>query len=539
MTSDFRRRRLIQLLAIPLLLYALMPATRFRGDGMAYADLLRDGSPLLLNPNHLLYGPLAWAAYRPLDALWPGVDPMRVLQVMAFAQAVACLWLFHRLLGLYRVPAAAAAGFTLCLAGSAGFWLQAISPETFLLSMVLEILCFSRAARFLDRPCRGEAIRLGLTLGLAVLGTQVDLLAAPAVALILWRGGGKRRWSHLWYGAACAAAVVLGGFLGAWAIARPDRPLEWLAGRAATPVFLSWSLPQVAGDVRNLAINLVPQLSRVIALARGDLAGLNLLHGALAAGVAVLAALLVARAGRGLFLLQGSHRTLVLAMGLYLAGLSLFFTVWANQLPEFWANHWVVIWMLLALGARESAPRVPRTGVAAIALGLLLVALGAIFVGAPTRFSEEGRLARLLDETVPGSDLLLVVWNENLAAGRAAGQAGDETARARARSTFAVNLGTYLNRPVASAGCWTDERETRCYESHPDGLLHAAVNEAIDSGRGAWIFQASTSIPASGLEDPGGIARLVESAGTAEAWRAEAGDSFHDARLLSLGRQAP
>src|SRR5262245_44015566 len=98
-----------------------LPATVYRGDGMACATYMREGSSKLLNPNHLLYGVIAQAAWRTFTHLVAGLSPMCVLQLFGFVTAALCLGLFCILLRQLHHGALSSGALTLCLGFTRGF----------------------------------------------------------------------------------------------------------------------------------------------------------------------------------------------------------------------------------------------------------------------------------------------------------------------------------------------------------------------------------------------------------------------------------
>src|SRR5512140_3445674 len=116
-------------------------------DGLTFAmaaeGVAAGGNPAwLFHPHHLLYTPLAFAAFRVTGELGLGVRAWLVMPWLSTACAVGGLVLFHRLLVRLAVPPSGRLAALLLLAAGFGWWRYATQgdttmPEAFLLLALL------------------------------------------------------------------------------------------------------------------------------------------------------------------------------------------------------------------------------------------------------------------------------------------------------------------------------------------------------------------------------------------------------------------
>ena len=502
---------------------------------MAYSDALRHPGPRLVNPNHLLYGVVGVGAYRFTAGIVRDPDPMRVLQHMGAVTALACLALFYALLASLGLEPRASTAFTLCLAFTAGFWLQAISPETFLLSMTLEVLVFRLAVHYLDAPVMQRCILLGVGCGLAVLGTEVDVLLAIPAAWVLWKRAAPRRLQHLAIAGTSAMLTAGGGFTLAaiYVGVEPPGLIPWLLGRATESGFFGFSPVNLARDFKNLLLNLYPRLSPVVEVLGGNLSWQHLAFTALAIVSTGILVFLVVGGARGLPSLGQRDRSLVILMGGYLAALTAFFTVWTNSLSEFWANHWIPLWGMLAVATKPTLQEKHGVGRLLWILAASLGFLNLLFLAVPLRFSEEGSLTAKLRQRIAPADLVLVSWDEAIPPSPT-GLRDRTYGEPVRRSTYAVNLETYLNRPVEHIGCWHITGHARCFESIGGESLFEAIRETTRAGNRAWWLRMSAQDPQAGLSSPDLFHRLAAEFAVKEADRSDRGPVFSDSTLCTL-----
>ena len=507
MTFERSRRdsiRLVVLLAFVGLLYWVFPATVFRGDGLAYGYNLEHPGPELVNPNHLLYGVVGWTTLEAVRIVVRDPDPIRVLQQLGVLTAVTCLALFYSLMLSLGIDPRSCRVFTLLLSVTSGFWLQAISPDIYLLSMTLALLVFRVAVFYLDGPTAGRCLLLGGVCGIAVLGTEVDLLLFPCAAWIIARSSSPTRLRDLVLAGTSLLLVTGSGLaLGAVYAGVAFRDIvPWLLGRATVSSWFEFSPLHLLRNVRNLLVNLLPKLSILLETLKGRLSWTGLGYSSLALGALSILAYLTVRAVRGVPAVVGRDRTLFVAIGGYLLGLTAFFTIWANHLSEFWATHWIAIWLLLAIALRPCMsthdPVLLRSRVLAVVLGLT----GFVFLALPLWDSDEGALNAELRRRIGPQDQVVVTWHEELPSLPRPGLLERQGSDASRRSTFAVCLETYIRRPVLHLGCWVQNGEVSCYESASEKELFRSIREALREGNRAWLLRLSDLQPRRGLSRP-------------------------------------
>ncbi len=169
------------------LLLAGLPVGRVSPDGLAQAELARQGS-WTINPNHLLFEPVnaAWLALtRPLA---PGTLPVDRLRRLSALCAAAALALFRCWVAPRLASSRAAANYGTAWCGlCAVFALLALSAETYILQLPAVVLAAGLLLRLRQRRSPRLAFALGAAVGAATLCFVSNLLLAPAAALA-WLG---------------------------------------------------------------------------------------------------------------------------------------------------------------------------------------------------------------------------------------------------------------------------------------------------------------------------------------------------------------
>ena len=515
-------------------LYAAFPATVFRGDGLSYAELLLEPGPGLWNPNHLLYGSSALGLHRLMQ--WAGFEgsPMVTLQVLGILTGMACLALFFGILRRLGIDVAIAAGFTLCLSFTRGFWLQTTSPETFLLSMALEAAALMATLVALQKGGAGTASLAGISCALAVLGTQVDFwLCVCLFGALTWdrRPGRARR-----VGVALAsfATLTISGFVLAWYAAGSSGFMEWFLGRARTPAWFGFSPTNLLRDARHLLVNLLPGTGSIWEAAHGRVDAATLFWCLTAVPALALLALLSIRALRGLVgLSSGIERAFAIAISAWLLGLVGFFTLWANHLSEFWATPWIAIWLLIALGASRPGAGTTWFKATTWALAALLGTVGLVFGAWPLHSSDQGRLATAVRGKIGPGDRLIVCWDEDLRQPVANLGVDRLFQAAQARATFAVNARIYLGREVEYVGCWIAARGRQCLERPASRVITEGARTRLREGRKVWLLRIGDRFPSEGLSDPD-LPASLEGQGWAERILLEGEGPFSGTTLFRL-----
>lgn len=324
----------------------------------------------LLNGNYLAYGPLG-AAFHGLLGLF-GPPPLAVLSLQAMDALIGGLglavhYVLQRVLGASR-PAAAA--WAAALGVTLGWWTWSAEAENYIFSALLvQGLFLGLALRLAGR--RVPAAALGALHALALTGHVVNAVMGLACVYVLWSTSEpRRRGRELALYLGTAAALIGAAYAVALAVLRPEEPLRWFLGSAATGQGLNtrdvWSWA-------NLATWLGTSARTVVAAPWGP-------------AVAVLAA----GAAWGLRGATGPRRAAASAAGLQLLGYALVFTRWepytgvyrVPDLPAF------MLLLSLAVPARWSAP-------AGLALAVLLAAANLGTVAGRADASRNPRLARM------------------------------------------------------------------------------------------------------------------------------------------------
>ena len=250
--------------AVTLILYWLFPNRHYLGDGLLYAMDVEQGQALF-HPHHLFYsatGYGVWSLLKPWGMV-RALEPMTYLNIVAGALTIGLFYLTLRSLTDDRRIAAVG---TLLLAFSFGWWLYAISVETYtipLLFLVFALYLVARQPRG-SPPATGTVWGLALLSGLACLYHQSHIFFVPGMMLLLrWRQ--RVGWRFLGYYGLLTGIVIAVPYLimGVAQGARtPDDFTYWLTSYAhrglwghgltlrSFPVFFStaaravWALPK-------------------------------------------------------------------------------------------------------------------------------------------------------------------------------------------------------------------------------------------------------------------------------------------------------
>jgi hypothetical protein len=281
-----------------------------------------------------------------------------------------------------------------------------------------------------------------------------------------------------------------------------------LLGRATVSAWFGFSPLNLLHDGRNLLVNLLPKLWILLETLNGRLSWIGFGYSGLALGSLSILGFLTARAVQGIPALAGRDRVLFVAIGGYLLGLTSFFTIWVNYTSDFWATHWIAVWPLLAIALK---PRLSANGPVLRLCWVLAAALalnGFFFLAMPRWDSDEGALNADLRRRIGPKDLVLVTWHEILAPSEVGLLERQDTDAPR-RATFAVNLETYLRRPVRHVGCWEQNGQVNCWESGSEEETVRSIREALREGNRSWLLGISDIQPRQGLSRPDLLDRLV------------------------------
>ena len=128
-------------------LYFLFPTKNYYWDGITFAQHIEDsgsaGFASLFHPNHLLYDVVGWCFFRPLHSIFPELRALDVLQRLNSLLSIICCYVFFRccwttLRDLYSTIVGS------CLfAFSATWWKFSVDANSYILSALLLLLCFS------------------------------------------------------------------------------------------------------------------------------------------------------------------------------------------------------------------------------------------------------------------------------------------------------------------------------------------------------------------------------------------------------------
>jgi hypothetical protein len=172
------------MLALGLLLYVPWLSSRFDLNGITEAVGVEQGGTALFSPNHMLYRPLGWLFYAPLQGI--GVRAVHVLQV--FTAVGAAIGLGFAFLYFSRLSKSRLIGFgaTILMGTTWAYW--SFSTDVYYITpaaaVVLGILLWFPDQGFSYR----SAILLGFLCAVAILFWQANVFLVLAFMIaIIWR----------------------------------------------------------------------------------------------------------------------------------------------------------------------------------------------------------------------------------------------------------------------------------------------------------------------------------------------------------------
>jgi hypothetical protein len=208
-----RRLDALTWLLVPALALAVLPNGFLSADGLGQSLIFAAGR-WHLNPNHLLFDPLAagWITLWKLAGCdWHPADVLKVLSGISGAVALA----LFRLLVAPRLAATRwlANQATAYVAFSSAFLRLWVADEVQMVQMPLVVLVAALAVRRIEEDRRGLSLLLGVAVGLAALCFVSNaLLGVTLAAAISWRHLTRREPRRA---AASVAAIAAGMTLAA------------------------------------------------------------------------------------------------------------------------------------------------------------------------------------------------------------------------------------------------------------------------------------------------------------------------------------
>ncbi len=409
-----------------LAIYLLLGAKALNLDGLGYAGRVESGDPIkLLLPGHLLYGPLMHSLYRLANAISPGIDAARLMQVCDSLFAAVGVGVFILALRRLAVGRFAAMAAGLALGFTYTYWTHATDLTTYAVSTLCLICSFHVLCSAHARGKPPHAWGVGALVALATLIHQSNLVFLPAA--MMGAIGAPKPWRNAVKIGAVSLALILVvyGALGSAATGRlsPAAVAKWAAGGAHgfAPAFDPLNLVR---GVYGFA-NAVLYLDDAGTIIKGHAAGVGgaSLSGPAAARFAGKVALL------GLMLAipltAYARRRRLSADQIWAARLC---AVWIMPytlvaLVFFTTDHdrWIMLMPAVAALAAIAHPKLTATGKLA-AVGIVAVLLGlnltsAVYpahTGAGSVYYQEAlRLAPRLDPT----DLVLFWGHDHLGTG--------------------------------------------------------------------------------------------------------------------------
>jgi len=357
-------------------------------DGLTFAmaaeGVAAGGNPAwLFHPHHLLYTPLAFAAYRAAGAVGLGVRAWLVMQWLSTAGAVGGLWLFHRLLLRLEVPAPSRLAGLVLLAASFGWWRYATQGDTTLPEAALLLALIAAVLRPGAAP-----VAVGLLQAAAILVHESAVVFLPAAGWALWRLRPRAR-------RAAAVAVFLGVAGGTTAaaylavaglvlgIADARGLLGWLSGYFGADARTGYAADYAGWAPGNVVASAHAWMEAFTGAWPGP-AGVAswAWHAGAAACAAAILVLAVRGAARGLAAnAPRDRRTLVEVLLVWLAAHAVFFTWWKPGHARFWVLALPGWALLAALGMGPATPARRRAAASAATIPWIVASSLVVIVG--------------------------------------------------------------------------------------------------------------------------------------------------------------
>jgi len=182
-TLGFRRSTFF-IFAGVLFIYLVLPTKNYYWDGIGLSNAIEHSETQpLLHQNHLLYGPLGFAAWRTAQILLPGVRALGLLQVINSFFGAAAVAVFYRVLLRTFGSSYIAACLSLALAFSATWWKFSTDVDSYIPSIFFVLL-----ALLLVSPGKTtRTVILGCVHACAMLLHQLAVFFAPVLILALWQ----------------------------------------------------------------------------------------------------------------------------------------------------------------------------------------------------------------------------------------------------------------------------------------------------------------------------------------------------------------
>lgn len=125
--------------------YLSLPTRNYYWDGIAFAQQIEDApklAPSLIHPNHLVYTPAGYLAYRLVHALGFHTRALVTLQITNSLLSAACAYLFFELLMSRLGSAYLSSVLTLAFSFAATWWKFSTDANGYVPSVLLLLLCF-------------------------------------------------------------------------------------------------------------------------------------------------------------------------------------------------------------------------------------------------------------------------------------------------------------------------------------------------------------------------------------------------------------
>ncbi|MCC7354844.1 MAG: DUF2723 domain-containing protein, partial [Anaerolineae bacterium] len=249
-----------------LLLFGLFPNRDFLGDGLLYAYDVERGQGLF-HPHHVLYNPTGYlllALLRPLGVSRV-LGPLTLLNSVAGALAIGFFYLLLKhLTGERGWAAGGAALFGL----SFGWWLYAISVETYTIPILFLVVALYLVARWplsSAEPPLSLAWQLAVLSALACLYHQSHIFFVPGLALWAWGRLRAGRGFLLTYLVVTGSLVAMGYLVAAGLAGQLGSPgafTYWLTSYAHRGMWgqgLTWRSSPVLGSTLARAVWALPK----------------------------------------------------------------------------------------------------------------------------------------------------------------------------------------------------------------------------------------------------------------------------------------
>lgn len=196
-----------------LAIFLAFPSQQYDPDPLGELAYIRQLSAAYDSPAHMLYVQVGVPAYRLWLSLGGTADPLRVMQIINALTGAAAITFFALILGQTGIRAAVALALSVAAGLSYAFWTHTEDAFFIIPAACFALLAWWCALRLASHENRRWITLLALivSLTLAVLFYQTNLLIIPALWVASWNHQQRARWLREWLLVSLAVGALAGG----------------------------------------------------------------------------------------------------------------------------------------------------------------------------------------------------------------------------------------------------------------------------------------------------------------------------------------